>query len=177
MTTFQDNAGTEWKLSLDAFTLGELRDAKKIDLADPAGLDYARCERDPATLVAALAVLCSDERKAKSLSERDFAKRITGEAIERAWDALWRAAKVFFPPKLWSDLESNLGQHRGMEAARPMMAALNQPGMPQEMREVVMQQVASMLSGSFENSMANPSVSGLDATPSNSASEPPAVSA
>lgn len=176
MTTFKDNAGHEWQLSLDAFTLGELRDAKNIDLADTAGLDYARCERDPATLVAALAVLCGDERKAESLSERDFAKRLTGDTLDAAWESLWRAAKVFFPAKLWSALESNLDQHRAMEAARPMLAALSQPGMPAEMREVVMGQVASMLSsGDLQSSTGNPSVTAPDATPSSSASEPPAA--
>ena len=145
MTRFTDNAGAEWSISLDGFTLGELRDAKKIDLADPAGLDYARCERDPSTLVASLAIICADDRKQLNLSERDFAKRLTGEVLEKAWEALWGAAKVFFPPRLWSALESNLETHRQMDAIRPMMAALDQPGVSETMRETVMNEVANML--------------------------------
>ena len=176
MPSFTDNAGAEWSISLDGFTLGELRDAKKIDLADPAGLDYARCERDPATLVACLAVICADDRKRLNLSERDFAKRLTGEALEKAWEALWGAAKVFFPPRLWSALESNLESHRAMEAARPLMAALNQPGMPEAMREAVMSQVASLLnSGDSSASEMLRSVSGQDDPPSNSALTPQAA--
>jgi hypothetical protein len=151
MPVFKDTAGREWQVRFDGLLLLDLRQAESIDLADVSGQTYARLERDPALLTAALCVLVRDQLAELKLTRQQFAQVLAGEAFEQAFAALWEAAQNFFPPKLRSALASNLAQHREAldqwEQLRPMMAMLDQPDMPAAMKSAVMEAIASQIKG------------------------------
>lgn len=177
MATFRDNTNRSWRVELDAFVLGELRDECQIDLADVSAAGYFALDTDVVSLVRALQVLCREQIQEATLSPRDFARLIAGEAIVRARGAVRGAAASFFPPDEWSSIHSRWQQR--VEAAAtwhsiaPMMSLLNRPDMPARMRDAVMDVVGSELSTLATTvsptSTASPFASGPAATPSSAA--------
>lgn len=174
MPTFTDDNKREWSIRFDGVLLGDLRDATGIDLADIAGESYVKVETDQVSLTKAICFLCRDQLAAKSLTERQLSEAISGESAQSALDAIWGAAKVFFRPKLWSALQSAFNQRTKAQEQwnqiRPMLAMLNQPDMPEAMREAVMSQVAetmlAMSSTDLRTSADFPSATGPVAAPS-----------
>lgn len=149
MPTFRDNNDREWSIRFDGLTLRALREELKIDLADVTGATYTKLESDDAELTAAVCYLVRNQLATASLKKEQFAESLTGAALESAMQAIWGAAKVFFRPKLWSALESNYAQRKEAMATwdelRPAMLVLDQPDMPQAMREVVMDTLAEKM--------------------------------
>jgi hypothetical protein len=147
MPSFTDTNNREWTIRFDGITLGELRDAHAIDLADIGGESYLKIETDQASLTKAVCFLCRDQLK--SLTAKDLADALTGQAAEDALQAIWGAAKVFFRPKLWSALQSAYKQRQETQEQwdqiRPMMALLNDPMMPEAIRATVTEQLATMM--------------------------------
>lgn len=176
MPTFRDSTGHEWNLRYDGLTLRAMREELKIDLADVTGATYSRLESDDAELTAAVCYLIRNELATAKQTKEQFASNLCGEALESAMSALWGAAKIFFRPKLWSVLQSNYDQRKAALATwdqvRPALAVLNQPDMPEAMREAVMgalaEKLRSMTAGGSELSPENLSVLGPDATLLNS---------
>lgn len=175
---FTDACGKSWKIAdLDPFVIEEVRSAAKVDLADVGGEVLTTLERDPVVLAKVLAVLCGP------CDDKELAKGLRKDGIERAFEAVRGAVEDFFPPKRWSELQSNLKSRRDADAVfeklKPLMDMLTGPGVPQAMREAVMAAVTDEIHGSIASSrstVASPSASGQDVNPLSAASDSPALS-
>ena len=174
--TFVDSAGCRWTVSLDGLTLKALRDAHQIDLADVAGAVYVQLERDPALLTQALAFLCADQMKEAApggLTAAQFSKRLVGQHLEQAFAALWGAAELFFPPKLWSALSSRSCQEKQVLEVRQKMQLLGLLDLPPELREELYGELGRMMHtsiGSLSLPAAPSAASGPEGTPPTPAS-------
>jgi hypothetical protein len=112
VATFRDITGREWRVEFDAFTLDDIRQELQIDLADPTASGFAKIEADDVALVKVLSIAVRDELRAGNRSPRDFARDVVREAIESARESIVRAAENFFPPKRWSEIQSNWEKRR-----------------------------------------------------------------
>ena len=153
----------------------DLRQQHGINLADLSGSDYLRVESDAGCLVTALCHLLAADAKAAKVHRDDLARSLTGECLDSALEALWGAAKVFFPPKRWSALQLNFGQlqaqHQQMGQA---LAMLNQPNMPPFLVETLTTAILQGLAASVSaNSKAAGSATGPDASLPSAASDSP----
>lgn len=111
MSRFVDGKGTEWKLVLDVGLLQEVKDETQVDLSlvtkDTSWVNAIFA--DPGKLVSVLYLVCQDQVKELGLSPRDFARRFSGEVLERAGDALVGALASFFPrSRIATALRENL---------------------------------------------------------------------
>src|SRR5687768_2275553 len=104
MSTFKDSAGREWHIRFDGLLLADLRQQHQINLADLTGADYLALDRDPSVLTVAVAHLVRDQLTAAKVTREQFAAALVGQSLDDALEALWEAAKVFFPPKRLSAL-------------------------------------------------------------------------
>lgn len=185
MPIFQDTNGREWSLRFDGLTLARMRDDLKVNLADVGGGDYSRIEGDEGELVRVLAFLCRKQIETQRLSVEQFSEAMTGESLENAMQAIWGAAKLFFPPKRWSALLTNSVKHRtnreNWEAMSAERAMLDQ--IPEALKDSVMAAISEKMEaslGDLQRSAANPSASGPEAiqlrivsdTPENAESTP-----
>lgn len=183
MPTFKDSNGREWSIRFDGLLLADLRDELKIDLADVASGDYLRLESDPATLARAVCFLCAEQLKSDAVTVRQLSAALVGESQDRAIEAIWGAAKVFFRPQLWSELQSSYGQQKTTReqwlVLRPLMQLLNQPEMPAALRDSTMEAVKdlmqSMSNGDLPTWAANKSATGPVETRAESVSNSPAT--
>ena len=179
MSKFTDQMGDTWAVEFDGLLLDEIANATGVDLADLSGGGLVEVEQDAKKLVRVLCVICADEISNRGKSNRDFAKRIVGETIEKATEAIVSAAGNFFPPKQWSELQSRLDSQRQLaeqtRTAKPLMALL--AVLPEGMRIGAMEELQrSMAQGMSEGTTAptntttsaqsepSPSVIGQDAT-------------
>lgn len=112
MTVFKDLAGQEWRVSLDAFTLDDVRKQTGVDLADISAGGWHQIETDAGACVRVLAVICADEIRANGRTPRQFAAAIRKDAIPAARAALLAEGADFFPPNEWSAIQSNLQKRR-----------------------------------------------------------------
>jgi len=178
MPAFKDSHDRQWTVSLDGITLKELRDAHKIDLSDVVDSVYSQLKRDPALLTVAVAYLCSDQIRDANLTPKKFAAGINGIVIDDAFNALWGAAKLFFPPSLWSVLSMRLEHEEKTQAEwvkmKPWVAMLNQPEVPTEIKEQIFAMLGNALP-SFDSSspMESPSATGQGDTPPSAATSLP----
>jgi hypothetical protein len=186
MTAFKDLTGVEWQLEFDAFTFDDIRNATGIDLAEQSGGGYMLIDSDAAALVRVLAAACKDQFAARGIDAREFARRMKREAIEAGKAALWEALPDFFPPKQWSEIQSNLDQRRlkrqameailvqlsGIEVLPPDLRAM----VPELLRELTTEATNLQSDSSFPISpeeLLNLSALGPDATPSKNATAAP----
>jgi len=150
--SFQDSNGREWTIRLDGVLLKELREATQINLADIGGASYALLNRDPSALTQAICVLCADQfQAAGGITSKQFAAALVGESLDKAWECLWWAAKVFFPARLWSALQLRYNQQiailDGWETLQPLLTMLSKPEVPAGMRDAAMAELAKMIHG------------------------------
>ena len=179
MSKFTDQMGESWTVEFDGLLLDDIANATGVDLADLSGGGLVEVEQDAKKLVRVLCVICADEISNRGKSNRDFAKRIVGETIEKATEAIVSAAGNFFPPKQWSELQSRLDSQRQLaeqtRTAKPLMALL--AVLPEGMRIGAMEELQrSMAQGMSEGTTAptgtttsapsepSPSVIGQDGT-------------
>lgn len=94
MPVFKAN-GKEWKVSLDAPTITELRKELEVDFGAVDGKVFERMEADPVLLVNVLWVICRGQ--ANGMKDEDFGRALVGDAIEDATKALNQAWLDFFP--------------------------------------------------------------------------------
>lgn len=179
MSTLTDNNGKNWQVELDAFTLGDLRDELEIQL-EADGL--YQLEQSEEKLVKALAVICREALG--ETTPRQFARGFSGEALTRALEAVREAAAHFFPKKRWSEMQSYLKTRRENAAmfakARPTLATLADPEVPEAIRQPALEMLAEIIQGSVsigsQQSEAGLSVFGLEETPPTAATGSPGSS-
>lgn len=88
-------AGKEWKVTLDAPTIKELRTECEVDFGAVDGKVFERMEADPVLLVNVLWVICRSQ--ANGMTDRQFGEALVGDPIEHATKALNQAWLDFFP--------------------------------------------------------------------------------
>lgn len=154
MTAFKDLTGAEWQLEFDAFTFDDIRKATGIDLAEQSGGGYMLIDSDAAALVRVLAAACKDQLVARGIDAREFAKRMKREAIDAGRAALWGALPDFFPPKQWSEIQSNLDQRRQhrQTAERLQIALSGLDTLPPDMRVGAMEALQEIITETMSDS-------------------------
>lgn len=184
MAEFSDIMGRKWTVELDAELMGEVRDVAKVDLADVGGNGYLKIESDPPSLVAVLKILCRESIKSAGITPNIFGKAIRKDAITNAAAAVFVAAADFFPTKAWSEIQSRLTNTREMKTSlaslTPILTMLDEPGIPQRLKDAVMSAIGEQLRTASIDSKALQAVvsaTGQDATQSNAAGESAASAA
>ena len=92
MRTFRDNAGRNWNLALNVWTVKAVRDLLGVDLLDlgadrPAGHEknlLLRLIGDPVLLVDVVYVLCKDQADAAGVTDEQFGRAMAGDVIDQA---------------------------------------------------------------------------------------------
>ena len=141
MSVFRDCNGDEWRAMLDAFSIDDAKKETGIDLADLSAGGWQSVATDASAVGRVLAVVCSDEIRARKMNSRGFARVVRGEAIESGRAALLSEGADFFPPSEWSAIRSNLTKRT--ESQQAAMAGLD--AMPPEMRQGASQAIAEMI--------------------------------
>ncbi len=96
MRTFTDNAGREWRLSLNIAEAKRVRDSLAFDLFD-VGTSIKRLSMDPILLCDVIYVLCREQADERGVSDEDFGRAMAGDAIAAATDALLEEYVDFCP--------------------------------------------------------------------------------
>ena len=122
MSIFKDSRGDEWRVSLDAFLLDDIRKQTGVDLADLTSGGWHQIETDAGACVRVLAVVCADEIKARGRQSRDFARAVRQEAIDAGRAALWSEGADFFPQSQWSAIASNCETRRTNQKHAALLA-------------------------------------------------------
>lgn len=177
MPTFHDSAGREWALRFDGLLLADLTAAHGINLADLAGADYFRIERDPSLLTVAVCFLCREQLGKANVTRQQLAAALVGESLDAAMDALWEAARLFFPARRMSVLQSACDQlHFQWDQMGQAMILLSQPGVPPAIGEALRTAILQGMvhSSSSGKSGESQSATGPAASPSSAASDLPA---
>jgi len=118
MRRFRDNTGRAWDIEVNCNTIRRVRDVLKVDLVslEPGTEWYAKLA-DVVTLCNVLFVLVETQAKADGISDKDFGRALTGDAIDGATDALTEEIVSFFPSRQRQVLSLALATARA-EAAK-----------------------------------------------------------
>ncbi len=100
MKTFQDNAGRTWTVAVNVDGIRRVRSLLNVNLLDV--LDdgcklLAQLHDDPVLLVDVLYCLCKPEADAQQISDEQFGKSMSGDALLNAATALLESLSDFFP--------------------------------------------------------------------------------
>ena len=100
MRTFQDNAGRTWTVTVNVDGIKRVRSLLNINLLDV--LDdgcklLADLHDDPVLLVDVLFCLCKPEADAQQVSDEEFGRSMSGDALLNAANALLEGLADFFP--------------------------------------------------------------------------------
>lgn len=131
MPAFRDNAGHDWQLAIDINVAREIRNRCGVNVLDIRG-GLPKLAEDPILLVDVLYVACEPQCKTAGISDADFGRRLVGEAIDDAGDALVEALIEFFPEKKRRVLRQMKETSRALQqlmmdtAAKQLPAALEQ---------------------------------------------------
>jgi hypothetical protein len=100
MKTFQDTAGRTWTLAINVDAIKRVRDLLGIALNKIGENNFKPLDdilSDPVTLVDVVFCLCKPDADAKGVSDSDFGKAMSGDAIFAAADAFVEELADFFP--------------------------------------------------------------------------------
>lgn len=179
MAKFIDAEGREWKVEFDGLLLDQVLQETGIDIADLSATGLFKLDQHAPTLVKVLSVICADERKERgNMTDRQFSKAIRGNILVSALEAVTGAAENFFPPNVWSAMQSHLNLQkeftRNWVEIQPLLTKLSAPDMPQPLRDGIMAALAEMMGNiGSQPSATGPSATGQDATqPSDASSSP-----
>lgn len=100
MKTFQDNAGRAWTVTINVDAIKRVRTLAKVNLLDV--LDdgcklLAELHDDPVLLVDVLYCVCKPEADTQNVSDEEFGRAMSGDAILQASTALLEELSDFFP--------------------------------------------------------------------------------
>jgi hypothetical protein len=186
MPEFTDAMGRKWQLNFDGLTLGDLVDSHKINLAEISGGDYVRIKNDNSLMTKALCVLFADQMRERQISAKQLASSLNG-TWDDAWTAVWSAAKLFFSPTQWSDLELSFAKSMKVSEMTNQMNSATQAAkflslidqMPPDMKEAAWDEARRMMAaddGDGLNSADEDTVISPDADPISSVSNSQAKS-
>ena len=123
MADFLDNRDREWTLTIDVNSIRRVRADPGIDLMGVLdGPLLIRLASDPVLLVDTLYTLCAAQAETAKISPEEFGQGLTGDAIEKAGNALLEALADFFPSRRRAILRQLL--ERAEELAEKDLAAI-----------------------------------------------------
>ncbi len=96
---FIDQDNRPWEIEINVVTVGRIRSGLKINLLELIVPDNGLAERlsDPCAIVDVLYLLCKEQADAAGVSDIEFGKSMTPDAIEDAWDAVMQGVVNFSP--------------------------------------------------------------------------------
>jgi len=124
-STFKDNAGRLWTVTVDVNAIKRARAIAGIDLMTIIeGQVLERLARDPIALVDTIYAVCKPEADAKGVTDEMFGAAMVGDVIEAAGMALLEELVRFFPnQKDRENLKTLLDlTHKLQEKARATIA-------------------------------------------------------
>lgn len=100
MKTFTDNAGRTWTVTINVDAIKRVRTLVQVNLLDV--LDdgcklLAELHDDPVLLVDVLYCICKPEADAQNVTDEEFGRAMSGDAILQASTALLEELSDFFP--------------------------------------------------------------------------------
>jgi hypothetical protein len=100
MKTFTDNAGRTWTVTINVDAIKRVRTLVQVNLLDV--LDdgcklLAELHDDPVLLVDVLYCVCKPEADAQNVTDEEFGRAMSGDAILQASTALLEELSDFFP--------------------------------------------------------------------------------
>ncbi len=100
MKTFTDNAGRTWTVTINVDAIKRVRTLVQVNLLDV--LDdgcklLAELHDDPVLLVDVLYCVCKPESDAQNVTDEEFGRAMSGDAILQASTALLEELSDFFP--------------------------------------------------------------------------------
>jgi hypothetical protein len=116
MSKFKDNKNREWTILVDVPAIKALRSDLKLDIMAQDQPIFDRLAEDPILLVDTLWVLCREQAAVKGVDEIDFARGLTGLAIDHATHSLMESIADFFPPQRRALMMKALGKLKVMES-------------------------------------------------------------
>lgn len=116
MRKFKDREGTEWELTIDMSSAMALKTEVGVDILEIAeGKDLVQLSGDLLVLGGALWTLVADQAKALNLDDKAFFRRLNGDALEAATEALVAECFDFFPSEKRALLKSAFEKIRSVE--------------------------------------------------------------
>jgi hypothetical protein len=158
-------SGREWKVTLDAPTIRELRQELELDFGAVDGKVFERLDADPCLLVDALWVICRGQ--ANGMSDADFGRGLVGDSIGDAAKALTDAWLDFFPQGKRSLLRSLSDKQAALtdKATAMAMAKINDPTLETKLLEAA----EARMTKELENTLTR--LNGATNSPESAASE------
>lgn len=96
--TFTDNAGDAWLVFIDTYAVRDVRKQLGYDLLETFTEGrLLQLAGDPALVVDIVYVVCREQAEKRGLADREFGRRLIGDAVDGATTALLRALADFFP--------------------------------------------------------------------------------
>ena len=100
MKTFTDNAGRTWTVTVNVDAVKRVRtllDINLLDVLDDGCKLLAELHDDPVLLVDVLYCLCKPEADAQHVTDEEFGRGMSGDALLQAATALFEGLSDFFP--------------------------------------------------------------------------------
>ena len=100
MKTFTDNAGRTWTVPVNVDGIKRVRsliNVNLVDVLDDGCKLLADLHDDPVLLVDVLYCLCKPEADAKQITDEEFGRSMSGDALLNAATALFEGLTDFFP--------------------------------------------------------------------------------
>ena len=100
MKTFTDNAGRTWTVTVNVDAVKRVRtllDINLLNVLDDGCKLLAELHDDPVLLVDVLYCLCKPEADAQHVTDEEFGRAMSGDALLNAATALFEGLSDFFP--------------------------------------------------------------------------------
>lgn len=117
MSKFRDNAGREWDVLVDVEALRRVREGLGLNLVDVLKPGGAAQLEDPVRLVDALYLVLRPAVERAGVTDEDFGRGLTGQAIDDAAGALIEGLAAFLPPARGALVRKAAGHVRAVDAA------------------------------------------------------------
>jgi hypothetical protein len=98
MATWSDSAGRDWVVNVTVTTIRRVKELVDVNLLDVFdGKLFARLLTDPVALVESFYAICQPQAEARAVTYEQFVDSMTGDGLDRAFEALTDALICFFP--------------------------------------------------------------------------------
>ena len=100
MASFRDRKGSFWAIEFDGPLIGRIRQRwKEVDFGRRPHDALQALADDPVLFDEVLYAICEREAQSANVSREEFARRVTGQAVDDATEALLEALEDFSPPR------------------------------------------------------------------------------
>jgi hypothetical protein len=161
--SFKDKNDRSWLIEVNVTSISRVRKSLELDLlriADPESDVLKRLSMDECLLVDVIYLLCRDQCEQRKLSDEDFGRAMSGEAIDGACKALLEGLADFFRDPVKRRV-LKIGLEKGVAAEAEALHKLEQMEQTGEIDQLVRQSI----SGNPSTKLPESSDSTLDRSP------------